>query len=218
MDTGRPASNIAAEKIIYGVDEAGRGPLAGGVYAACVVLNSKHIITGLADSKKLTEKKRDFLAKEIRCHATAWSIACASVEEIDRLNILQASLLAMQRAINKLSPSQDALIMVDGIHSPKIDCEVQTVIGGDHLIAEISAASILAKTTRDEEMLRLHAHYPMYGFDRHKGYPTKAHLEAIQQYGISDVHRRSFAPCAKFWKQPEDEARLMCSKQKNSAA
>lgn len=197
MDAGKPASNMAAEKIIYGVDEAGRGPLAGGVYAACVVLDSRHVITGLADSKKLTEKKRAFLAKEIKCHAIAWSVACASVEEIDRLNILQASLLAMQRAINKLSPSKDAQILVDGIHAPQIDCDVQTVIGGDNLIAEISAASILAKTTRDAEMLRLHVRYPVYGFDHHKGYPTKIHLEAIRRYGISDVHRRSFAPCAK---------------------
>jgi len=187
-----------SKKIVYGVDEAGRGPLAGGVYAACVSLNPEHVITGLADSKKLTEKKREILAREIKCHAAAWSVACASVLEIDRLNILQASLLAMQRAIKKIFPPDNALILIDGLHAPELDYEVQTVIKGDHLIAEISAASILAKTTRDAEMLRLHVRYPMYGFDRHKGYPTENHLAAIQRYGITSVHRRSFAPCAKF--------------------
>ncbi|MDT8363553.1 MAG: ribonuclease HII [Nitrosomonas sp.] len=185
------------DKIIYGVDEAGRGPLAGAVYAACVALNPEYVVTGLTDSKKLTATKREALAKAIKCHATAWSVACASVAEIDQLNILQASLLAMQRAVKKISLSENALILVDGIHAPRLGCEVQTIIRGDSLIAAISAASILAKTTRDAAMLRLHARYPMYGFDRHKGYPTKIHLAAIQRYGISDVHRRSFAPCGR---------------------
>jgi ribonuclease HII len=182
-------------RAVYGVDEAGRGPLAGPVYAACVALDPKNIIEGLADSKKLSEKKRTDLAGQIRRHARAWAVASASVEEIDRLNILQASLLAMQRAVEKLSPVHNALILVDGNRAPRLNYEVQTIIKGDSLVAEISAASILAKTARDAEMLKLHETYPEYGFDRHKGYPTKAHFKAIQLYGISNVHRRSFAPC-----------------------
>lgn len=183
-------------KVVYGVDEAGRGPLAGPVYAACVVLDPAHIIEGLADSKQLSEKKRISLVDRIKHHARAWAIASASVEEIDRLNILQATLLAMQRAVISLRPVANALVLVDGSHAPRLDCEVQTVIRGDSLVAEISAASILAKTARDAEMLRLHEAYPVYGFDRHKGYPTRAHLEAIRLHGITDIHRRSFAPCA----------------------
>lgn len=183
-------------KVIYGVDEAGRGPLAGPVYAACVVLDPANIIEGLADSKQLSEKKRISLADQIKQYARAWAIASASVEEIDRLNILQASLLAMQRAVISLLPAyNNTLILVDGSHAPQLDCEVQAIIRGDSLVAEISAASILAKTARDTEMLRLHEIYPAYGFDRHKGYPTKAHLEAIRLHGITDIHRRSFAPC-----------------------
>jgi len=179
------------------VDEAGRGPLAGPVYAACVVLDSSHVIHGLADSKQLSENRRIDLARQIRHHARAWAIASASVEEIDRLNILQASLLAMQRAIVKLVPVvNDALIVIDGNRAPQLDYEVQTVIRGDSLIAEISAASILAKTARDAEMLHWHETYPAYGFDRHKGYPTKAHLEAIRLHGVTAIHRKSFAPCA----------------------
>lgn len=187
-------------QIIYGVDEAGRGPLAGAVYAACVALKPEHGIAGLTDSKKLTAAKREILAKQIKRHAIAWSVASASVTEIDQLNILQASLLAMRRAVEKISPPGKALIMIDGMHAPQLDYEVQTLIKGDEKIAEISAASILAKMARDEEMLRLHTHYPVYGFDRHKGYPTRMHLAAIQQYGVCCVHRRSFAPCAKFCK------------------
>jgi len=183
-------------KVVYGVDEAGRGPLAGPVYAACVVLDPANVIEGLADSKQLSEKKRISLADQIKQHARAWAIASASVEEIDRLNILQASLLAMQRAVVSLRPVANALVLVDGGHAPRLDCEVQTVIRGDSLVDEISAASILAKTARDTEMLRLHEVYPAYGFDRHKGYPTKVHLEAIRLHGITDIHRRSFAPCA----------------------
>jgi ribonuclease HII len=183
------------DRSVYGVDEAGRGPLAGPVYAACVMLDPQNIIKGLADSKKLSKKKRIYLADQIKQHASAWAIASASVIEIDQLNILQASLLAMQRAVEKLSPPNQALILIDGNHAPKLNYEVETIIKGDDLVAEISAASILAKTARDAEMLRLHALYPLYGFDRHKGYPTKAHLEAIQLHGISDIHRRSFSPC-----------------------
>jgi len=187
-----------SEKVIYGVDEAGRGPLAGAVYAACVTLNPEQVIAGLADSKKLTEQKRETLVKEIKLHAIAWSVASASVTEIDQLNILQASLLAMKRAIEKISPPKNALILIDGMHTPQLSYEVQAIIKGDERVAEISAASILAKTTRDAEMLRLHACYPMYGFNHHKGYPTKMHLAAIHRYGICGIHRRSFAPCAKF--------------------
>ncbi len=182
-------------KVIYGVDEAGRGPLAGPVYAACVVLDPVRPIEGLADSKQLSEKKRTSLADRIKQHARFWSIASASVEEIDQMNILQASLLAMQRAIVYLEPVTDALILVDGNRVPQLDYEVQAIVRGDSLIAEISAASILAKTARDAEMLRLHEIYPAYGFDRHKGYPTRVHLEAIRLHGITDIHRRSFAPC-----------------------
>lgn len=192
-------SSFTTDKIICGVDEAGRGPLAGPVYAACVVLDPAYEIIGLADSKRLSEKKRNGLAAQIKQHARAWAVAFASVAEIDQLNILQATLLAMQRAViavvQQLSIS-DVLVLIDGNQAPKLDYEVRTVIKGDSAIAEISAASILAKTARDTEMLQLHEIYPAYGFDRHKGYPTRAHLEAIHLHGITDIHRRSFAPCA----------------------
>ncbi len=179
------------ETLVCGIDEAGRGPLAGPVYAACVVLNPAHPINGLADSKQLSEKRRDILTLEIKQYATAWAIAFATVEEIDRINILQASLLAMQRAVQSL-PFTPERVLIDGKHSPHLDCAVQTIINGDRLIPEISAASILAKTARDAEMLRLHHIYPLYGFDRHKGYPTKAHFAALQQHGACEIHRQSF--------------------------
>lgn len=179
------------ETLVCGIDEAGRGPLAGPVYAACVVLNPAHPINGLADSKQLSEKRRDILTLEIKQYATAWAIAFATVEEIDRINILQASLLAMQRAVQSL-PFTPERVLIDGKHSPHLDCAVQTIVNGDHLIPEISAASILAKTARDAEMLRLHHIYPLYGFDRHKGYPTKAHFVALQQHGACEIHRQSF--------------------------
>ena len=180
-------------QLIGGVDEAGRGPLAGPVVAACVILNTHHKIDGLADSKQLSEKKRDELAITIKQHAKAWAIASASVSEIDQLNILQATLLAMKRAVERL-PLMPNIIMVDGIHSPKLEIPVQTVIKGDSLIPEISAASILAKTARDAEMVILHQRFPNYGFDQHKGYPTKRHIAALRMYGITEIHRRSFAP------------------------
>lgn len=167
--------------------------MAGPVYAACVILNPAYAIDGLADSKQLSEKRREALTVEIKRHAFAWAIALATVQEIDQINILQASLLAMRRAIESL-PLSPALILVDGKHSPRTDYEVQTIIAGDRLIPTISAASILAKTARDAEMLRLHYLYPQYGFDRHKGYPTQAHLKALQQHGACDIHRKSFAP------------------------
>ncbi len=182
--------------LIGGVDEAGRGPLAGAVFAACVVLNPANKIEGISDSKKLSEKKRNKLAYLIKRDSMAWAVASASVEEIDTINILQASLLAMKRAVESL-PFLPDKILVDGIHSPKLNLQVQTVIKGDSLVPEISAASILAKTARDAEMYCLHKSFPDYGFDQHKGYPTKKHLEALQIHGISIVHRRSFSPVRK---------------------
>jgi ribonuclease HII len=179
--------------IICGVDEAGRGPLAGAVYAAAVILDPARKITGLADSKKLSEKRRTQLAVEIKQHARAWAIAQASVEEIDTLNILRASLLAMRRAVEAL-PVQPHEVWVDGLYCPAINLPCRAIVRGDSKVAEISAASILAKTERDAAMLLLHQHYPQYGFDRHKGYPTAAHIGALQTYGVSKVHRTSFRP------------------------
>ncbi len=179
--------------LICGVDEAGRGPLAGAVYAAAVILDPDRPLDGLADSKKLSEKVRDRLASQIKEYSLAWCIASASVEEIDRLNILQATFLAMARAVTGLAlvPSE---VLVDGNRLPKWEWPSRAIIGGDALISEISAASILAKTARDADMLRLHALYPEYGFDQHKGYPTLAHRQALIQFGVSDVHRRSYGP------------------------
>jgi ribonuclease HII len=176
-----------------GVDEAGRGPLAGPVYAAAVVLDPLRPIRGLADSKTLPEPERIRLAAEIRQHARAWAVASASVEEIDRLNILQATLLAMTRAVAGLAFVPDEAL-IDGNRCPVLDIPARAIVRGDASVAAISAASILAKTARDEEMLRLHGLYPQYGFDRHKGYPTAAHVAALRQHGAAIVHRRSFAP------------------------
>ncbi len=179
--------------MICGVDEAGRGPLAGPVYAAAVVLGHGHGISGLADSKKLSAKRRETLAIQIRMHATAWYVASATVEEIDELNILQATLLAMRRAVEGLTVSPDE-VLVDGLFVPEVTIRARAIVRGDNSVAEISAASILAKTSRDAHMLELHQRFPQYGFDRHKGYPTAAHLAALRENGISIVHRRSFAP------------------------
>lgn len=184
---------MAAVGLACGVDEAGRGPLAGAVYAAAVILNPALPIAGLADSKKLSAASRTRLAEQIRTSALAWQIASASVEEIDRLNILKASLLAMKRAIEGLSIRPD-LALIDGIHCPQVTLATRAIVGGDDSEPCISAASILAKTARDAEMLLLHAIYPCYGFDRHKGYPTALHLTALRQHGPSIIHRRSFAP------------------------
>jgi ribonuclease HII len=179
--------------IICGVDEAGRGPLAGPVFAAAVILDPRRPIEGLDDSKKLSEKKRDALAVEIKDKAMAWAVGFASVEEIDRINILQATLLAMQRAVAALTV-QPTEILVDGNQLPRFDVAARAIIGGDASVAEISAASILAKTSRDAEMMKLHALAPQYGLDRHKGYGTAAHLEALRLHGAASFHRRSFAP------------------------
>jgi len=179
--------------IVCGVDEAGRGPLAGPVYAAAVILDQAHPIAGLADSKKLSEKRRDALALEIKQPASAWAIAQASAAEIDELNILRASLLAMRRAVEALSVVPHE-VLVDGLYCPDTGLPSRAIVKGDGSVAEISAASILAKTARDAAMLRLHERYPQYGFDGHKGYPTAAHLEALRLHGVSCEHRRSFRP------------------------
>ncbi len=178
---------------ICGVDEAGRGPLAGPVYAAAVILDPKKKIRGLKDSKLLTAGRRSELLAVIQSKALAWSIAFATVEEIDRLDILQASLLAMQRAVAGLPFVPDEA-WVDGNRPPMLGIPVRTIVSGDRLHPCISAASILAKTARDAEMVRLHAIYPQYGLDRHKGYPTAAHLEAIKVHGVCEVYRQSFMP------------------------
>ncbi len=183
--------------MVCGVDEAGRGPLAGPVVASAVILDPNKPIHGLNDSKKLSAKKRDELALLIRSHALAWAVAEASVEEIDQINILQASLLAMRRAVDALAIKPDHAL-VDGNQCPKlISCTVEAIVGGDGKVASIAAASILAKTVRDAQMKALHEAFPVYGFDRHMGYPTAAHLQALEQYGVSAVHRRSYAPVAR---------------------
>jgi ribonuclease HII len=179
--------------MICGVDEAGRGPLAGPVVAAAVILDPARPIAGLADSKKLSAKRREKLAIEIRTKALAWCVAGASVAEIDAINILQATLLAMQRAIAGLQICPlEALI--DGNRCPALDMPARAIIGGDATVAEISAASILAKTVRDSGMRELHVQFPQYGFATHKGYGTAAHLAALREYGPCVAHRRSFAP------------------------
>jgi ribonuclease HII len=179
--------------LICGVDEAGRGPLAGAVYAAAVILDPDRSIIGLADSKTLSEKKRDSLAIQIKQHALAWAIASSSVEEIDEINILQASLLAMKRAIEDLRiiPQQ---VFVDGLHCPEIGIPSQAIIKGDSKVQAIAAASILAKTARDENLYQLDKIYPQYNFAQHKGYPTADHLARLAKHGVSPVHRRSYAP------------------------
>jgi ribonuclease HII len=179
--------------LIAGVDEAGRGPLAGPVVAACVLLDPTHPIAGLADSKTLSAARRETLAAHIREHALAWAVGEASVAEIDALNILRATLLAMARAVDGLSVRPDE-VLVDGLHCPAVSCRVRAVIRGDATVPSISAASILAKTVRDAAMVGLHAHHPGYGFDRHKGYPTAEHVEALRRLGPIAAHRRSFAP------------------------
>ncbi|KAB2921965.1 MAG: ribonuclease HII [Dechloromonas sp.] len=181
--------------LVCGIDEAGRGPLAGPVVAAAVILDPARPIAGLNDSKKLSEKKREQLAVLIREQAVAWAVAEASVEEIDRLNILHATMLAMQRAVAGLAVTPERA-MVDGNRCPQLPMPTEAVVKGDGKIASIAAASILAKTVRDAGMLALHARYPMYGFDRHMGYPTAAHFAALEAHGASPVHRRSFAPVA----------------------
>jgi len=176
-----------------GVDEAGRGPLAGAVIAAAVILDPENPIAGIDDSKKLSAPRRQVLAGLVRTQAIAWALGRAEVEEIDRLNILQATLLAMARAVAAL-PVAAQHVLVDGNRCPKVQCSVEAVVGGDATVEAIGAASILAKVARDQEMATLDIAYPGYGFAQHKGYPTKAHIEALSRLGVTDIHRRSFAP------------------------
>lgn len=183
-------------KRLCGVDEAGRGPLAGPVVAAAVILDPARPVAGLADSKKLSAARRERLAAEIRERSLAWCVGAASVAEIDTLNILQATLLAMQRAVAGLACVPDE-VLIDGNRCPLLAVPARAIIGGDATVAEISAASILAKTVRDAGMLDLHVAWPQYGFDRHKGYGTAAHLAALQQHGPCPHHRVSFAPVRK---------------------
>lgn len=182
-----------SNQMICGVDEAGRGPLAGAVFAAAVILDPAHPIAGLRDSKKLSEAKRDLLAIEIRKHALAWCIAEASETEIDQLNILQATMLAMQRAVLGLSVTPE-LALIDGNRCPHLPMTAQAIVKGDDKVEAISAASILAKTARDAALMVLHVQYPQYAFDQHKGYPTALHLERLREHGISPVHRLTYAP------------------------
>ncbi|WP_066257554.1 ribonuclease HII [Hydrogenophaga flava] len=181
--------------LVAGVDEAGRGPLAGPVVAAAVILDDHKPIKGLADSKKLTALRREKLFDEIRAKALCCSVALATVEEIDRLNILQATMLAMQRAVKGLR-LKPAKVLVDGNRLPVLDVVAEAIVSGDALVQAISAASILAKVTRDRMLDELHAQHPLYGFDRHKGYGTAQHLAALREYGPLPEHRRSFAPVA----------------------
>jgi ribonuclease HII len=191
--------------LIAGVDEAGRGPLAGPVVAAAVILDARAPIQGLADSKQLSPRRREQLFDEIRAKALCCSIAQASVEEIDRLNILQATMLAMQRAVKglRLKPNK---VLVDGNRLPSLEVLAEAVVSGDALVPAISAASILAKVARDRLLDELHAVYPGYGFDRHKGYGTAQHMLALQTLGPLDVHRRSFAPVARALQRQADAA------------
>jgi ribonuclease HII len=182
-----------ADVVVAGVDEAGRGPLAGAVYAAAVILDPGRPIDGLADSKVLSAPRREELALQIRETALAWCVAHASVDEIDTLNILRATLLAMQRAVRGLGV-KPGLALVDGNQAPRLSCGVKTVVQGDALVPSISAASILAKTARDADLVRLHGIYPHYGFDQHKGYGTLMHLERLREHGPCPEHRRSFSP------------------------
>lgn len=179
--------------LLAGVDEAGRGPLAGPVTAACVILDPARPIAGLADSKAISPARREQLADAIRTHALAWSVAEASVDEIEALNILHATMLAMRRAVEGLKVRPDE-VLVDGNRCPSILHPVRAIVRGDALVPAISAASILAKTSRDAVMLAIHAEFPAYGFDRHKGYPTPDHVSALRRHGATPHHRLGFAP------------------------
>ncbi len=181
--------------LIAGVDEAGRGPLAGAVYAAAVILDPNEPIEGLRDSKKLTEKERERLAVEIKEKAIAWSVADATVEEIEEMNILKATMLAMRRAVLGLAV-EPKLVLVDGNRLPELPYPANAIVKGDDKIAAISAASIIAKTTRDHRMMELEELYPGYGFAKHKGYGVEAHIDAIKKLGVCPEHRKTFEPIA----------------------
>ena len=182
------------KNLICGVDEAGRGPLAGPVYAAAVILGPQFNTEGLRDSKKLSESKRYFLAEQIKKNALAWTVGICSADEIDELNIHQATLLAMQRAIKALNIHTSIKIMVDGLFCPQVDFSCEAIVKGDDKVAEISAASIIAKTERDLKMIEIDKAYPAYQFKKHKGYPTKLHIEMIKSHGLCEHHRKSFSP------------------------
>lgn len=190
-----------AGHLVAGVDEAGRGPLAGDVVAAAVILAESRP-DGVTDSKMLTPERREVLAEHIRDEAVSWALGRATVAEIDELNILQASLLAMRRAVEAL-PIQPSLVLVDGNRLPSWPYEARAIVKGDLTEPSIGAASILAKVQRDGEMMALNQHYPGYGFDRHKGYPTKAHLAALEQLGVCPAHRKSFGPVRRLLAHPE---------------
>ena len=183
-------------QLIAGVDEVGRGPLAGPVVTAAVILDPQNPIEGLTDSKKLTEAQREVLSEEIKQKALCWALGRAEVEEIDHINILQATMLAMQRSVKALIQTPE-YILVDGNRTPKFHCPAEAIIKGDLTVPEISAASIVAKVARDQEMAQLELQYPGYGLAKHKGYPTKAHIAAITELGVTPIHRRSYSPVRK---------------------
>ena len=187
---------MSKQQQIAGVDEVGRGPLAGAVVAAAVILDPSRPIAGLADSKKLTEKRREKLAVEIQEKALCWALGRAEVEEIDQLNILHATMLAMKRAVDMLEIAPDHAL-IDGNRCPDLCCSSEAIVGGDGSVEAISAASIIAKVARDQEMVELDQRYPGYGLAKHKGYPTKAHIQALHELGVSPIHRRSFGPVRK---------------------
>lgn len=188
-------------EVICGVDEAGRGPLAGAVFAAAVILDPARPIEGLRDSKKLSERRRDTLAEQIKSNALAWAIAHCSEQEIDEINILQASMLAMRRAVEALKVVP-TLALIDGNRCPVMSIRSEAIVKGDDKVQAISAASILAKTARDASLMSLHQQYPHYAFDQHKGYPTALHLERLRLHGVSPVHRRSYAPVRELLERP----------------
>jgi ribonuclease HII len=189
------------ERLVCGVDEAGRGPLAGPVFAAAVILDPARRVNGLADSKILTAERREVLAERIKARAIAWSVAFATVEEIDRLNIFHASMLAMRRAVQALAVKPGEAWIDGNACPPELGCSAKAFVDGDALHRPISAASILAKTARDAEMCALHERYPQYGFDKHKGYSTAEHFEALGRHGPCEIHRRSFAAVGLFYQQ-----------------
>tara|TARA_B100000929_G_scaffold269220_1_gene238634 strand:+ start:4622 stop:5218 length:597 start_codon:yes stop_codon:yes gene_type:complete len=188
---------IRKTDIVAGVDEVGRGPLAGPVVAAAVILDPDKKIDGLCDSKKLTPRKRFLISEKIKSNSLAWSLGRADVDEIVQINILQASLLAMQRAVEALTINPD-IVLVDGKFTPDINFKKKAIIKGDNLIPAISAASIIAKVERDNEMIALDKIYPGYGFSSHKGYPTRKHIESLERLGITDIHRITFSPVSKY--------------------
>jgi ribonuclease HII len=199
--------NLPAGRVA-GVDEAGRGPLAGPVIAAAVILDPLRPIEGLRDSKCLSAGRRERLYDEITCNALAWAVGRAEAAEIDRINILQATLLAMRRAVEGLQPGAEH-VLVDGNRCPALDCPAQAIVKGDSRVAAISAASIIAKVSRDREMVALDARYPGYGLAQHKGYPSKAHLQALEMLGPTPQHRRSFAPVRRVLERCDDQAQAV---------